>query len=266
MQKASSAIKTIATIGYVANGLVYCLVGILAFMAAFELGKGAGKDVDKESTFNVIEQLPAGKWLLAVVALGLLCYVLWRVIQAFLPGDDSDSKLNNISKRLSYLASGLAYLLLALLAVRMVLKTEQEDSSGNQQTIEKMMQMEYGQWLIGLMALAIAAVGIYQIYYSFSEKYKQGISVASMDQKTCNLLLSSGKIGYVARGLVWLVIAWLAGKAALHANASEAGDTAKAFRFVENASYGSYLLAALGLGLLCYGIFNFIRARYETFI
>ncbi len=47
MQKASSAIKTIATIGYVANGLVYCLVGILAFMAAFELGKGAGKDVDK---------------------------------------------------------------------------------------------------------------------------------------------------------------------------------------------------------------------------
>ena len=215
MQKASAAIKTIATIGYVAKGLVYCLVGILAFMAAFELGKGAGNDVDKQSTFSFIEQLPAGKWLLAVVALGLLCYVLWRIIQAFLPGDGDDSKMKTISKKVRYLFSGLAYLLLALFAVRMVLKNEKGGGSSNQQAIKKVMQMDYGQWMIGLLALVIASVGVYQIYYSFSEKYKKHISVASMDQRTCNLLLSSGKIGYVARGLVWLVIAWLAGKAAL---------------------------------------------------
>jgi hypothetical protein len=62
-----------------------------------------------------------------------------------------------------------------------------------------------------------------------------------------------------------LIIAWLFSKAAWFSNAFEAGDTAKAFRFLESASYGSYLLGALGLGLLCYGLFNFIRARYETF-
>ncbi len=84
-----------------------------------------------------------------------------------------------------------------------------------------------------------------------------------MDQKNCELLLKSGKIGYVARGIVWLIIAWLFSKAAWFSNASEAGDTAEAFRFLEEASYGSYLLGALGLGLLCYGIFNFIRAFYE---
>jgi hypothetical protein len=35
------------------------------------------------------------------------------------------------------------------------------------------------------------------------------------------------------------------------------------FSAPNTASYGSYLLGALGLGLLCYGIFNFIRAFYE---
>ncbi len=63
-------------------------------------------------------------------------------------------------------------------------------------------------------------------------------------------LLLSGKIGYVARGVVWLMLAWLFIKAASHHNANEAGYTGKAFQFLESASYGSYLLGILGFGLL----------------
>jgi hypothetical protein len=75
----------------------------------------------------------------------------------------------------------------------------------------------------------------------------------------------AGKLGYVARGIVWVVLAWLFLKAALHANSAEAGDTSKAFSFLQDAAYGSYLLGAVGLGFICYGAFNFIRVRYESF-
>ncbi len=51
----------------------------------------------------------------------------------------------------------------------------------------------------------------------------------------------------------------------MHANSAEAGDTSNAFQFLAEASYGTILLAAVGLGMVCYGIFNFIRARYENF-
>jgi type IV secretory pathway VirB2 component (pilin) len=257
-------LKTIAKIGFTAKGLVYCLLGILVFMAAFEIGRQAGKDVDKESAFNVIEHLPAGKWLLAIVALGLLCYVLWRVVQAFLPSRNDDSKIKNISKKIRYLLSGLVYLSLALFAIKMVFENS-DDSGSKQHVIEDIMHIENGSILIGLAAFVIAAVGIYQIYYSLSEGYKKHVSLVSVDRKTRDMLLLSGKLGYVARGVVWLIIAWLFSKAAWYSNAAEAGDTAKAFRFLESASYGSYFLGALGLGLLCYGLFNFIRARYETF-
>ena len=257
-------LKTIAKIGFTAKGLVYCLLGILVFMAAFEIGREAGKDVDKERAFNVIEHLPAGKWLLAIVALGLLCYVLWRLTQAFLlPGKD-DSKIKTLSKKIRYLLSGLVYLSLAVFAAKMVFQN-QDDSGSQQQVIENIMRDKNGPLLIGLAAIIIAVVGIYQIYYSFSGGYKKHVSLSSVDAKNRDLLLLSGKIGYAARGFVWLIIAWLFSKAAWSSKASDAGDTAKAFRFLESASYGSYLLGALGLGLLCYGIFNFIRARYETF-
>jgi plastocyanin domain-containing protein len=77
--------------------------------------------------------------------------------------------------------------------------------------------------------------------------------------------LYSGKIGYVARGIVWLVIAFLMLKAAWHANATQAGGSVEAFQFIEQSRYGSYLLGIVGLGLIAYGFFNFVRARYENF-
>jgi hypothetical protein len=78
-------------------------------------------------------------------------------------------------------------------------------------------------------------------------------------------LLIAGKTGYVARGIVWMIIGWMFMQAALHSDSSEAGDTSKAFSFLESAAYGSYLLGAVGLGLISSGVFNFIRARHEKF-
>ncbi len=77
------------------------------------------------------------------------------------------------------------------------------------------------------------------------------------------MLQSSGKPGYISRGIVWLIIAFLFMRAAVSSAASKAGNTGKAFKFIEHTPFGSYLLGALGMGLIAYDIFNFIRARYE---
>ena len=123
----------------------------------------------------------------------------------------------------------------------------------------------FGQLVIGLAALVLAGVGIYQIYYGLSEKYRKHVQQLNLHSSRSSLLLRAGKAGYISRGIVWLIIAYLLLRAALHNNSSEAGDTGKAFEFIESSAFGSYLLGALGVGLIAYGVFNFIRARYETF-
>jgi len=62
-----------------------------------------------------------------------------------------------------------------------------------------------------------------------------------------------------------MLLAWLFFKAAISANSSEAGDTSKAFKSLQDSSYGAYLLALIAGGLICYGAFNLIRAKYESF-
>jgi hypothetical protein len=118
--------------------------------------------------------------------------------------------------------------------------------------------------LVSIAAAIFLAVGIYQIYYGLSERYEKHTQKAD-NAMSKRVLLKAGKIGYVARGIVWVIIGWLFIKAAMSSNSSEAGDTSKAFSFLADAAYGSYLLAILAIGLICYGVFNFIRARYQSF-
>ena len=258
-----SSITRIAQAGLVAKGIVYVLLGMLAFMAAFEIGGQSTNSADRSGVFDLIRDLPAGTTLLALVAVGLVCYSIWRGIEAF----RSNHRGEEIkwSKRARYFFSGLTYLSVALTAGRLLLYNRQDSGGGNQKLASNLLNQSHGQWLLGAAALIMAAVGVYQLYYGLSEKYRKHVQGLSLSTPASSLLLRSGKIGYVARGIVWLVIAWLLLKAALHANAAEAGDTAQAFRFVESSTAGSILLGALGVGLIAYGVFNFIRARHDTF-
>jgi hypothetical protein len=194
--------------------------------------------------------------------LGLVCYSTWRGIQAFYNPKNEEKKW---PKRLRYLFSGLSYLALAYTALRAALGESSGGGDQNQKLAGELMSQPLGQVLVWIAALAFAGVGIYQVYYGFSEKYRKHVQDLSLHSQQASLLLKSGKIGYISRGIVWLVIGFLFSRAAITSAANEAGSTAKAFQFIEGTPFGSYLMGALGLGLVAYGVFNFIRARYENF-
>ena len=251
-------VKKIAQAGYISKGIVYVLLG---FMAAFELTQD--NEATQTGALRFVKDLPAGTILLLLLTLGLLCYSIWRGIQAFYNPKQEEKKW---TKRLRYLFSGLTYLALAYTALKAVFESDSGGGDKNQKVAGELMSQPLGQVLVGLAGLILAAVGIYQIYYGFSEKYRKHVQELSLHSQHASTLLKSGKVGYISRGIVWLVIAFLFFRAALHSAANEAGNTSKAFHFIETSPFGSYLLGALGFGLIAYGIFNFVRARYEHFL
>lgn len=265
-QTTSSSIKNIARAGLIAKGVVYSLLGILAFMSAFEIGGQSDESATREGVFEFVQSHAGGKVMLALIIAGLVCYSIWRGIQTFANTEQKDNNAKGLTARLRYLFSGLVYLFLAYFAGKMLFDKENKGGGdSNQALLAELLTKPLGQWLAGLVAATIAGIGIYQIYYGLSEKYKKHVEKLKTHNTTSGYLLNSGKVGYVSRGIVWLIIAFLMMKATVHANAKEAGDTGKAFRFLESSSYGSYMLGALGLGLVLYGVFNFVRARYERF-
>jgi hypothetical protein len=255
----SGWVEKLARTGLSAKGLVYVLIGVLAFMAAFEIGGHSNEEADRNGALVFLRESPGGTVLLLLLMIGLICYSTWRTLEGF---SLSTYHKKNWAKKLRYWASAVTYLSVAFAAYKVL---NYEQGNGGQQWSQQIFHKDYGKILIGIIAVLIAGNGIYQIWYGLSSKFKDHVSTGDLGNPHASFILKSGKIGYTARGIVWLIISFLLLRAVWHARASEAGDTSDAFSFVETTAYGSVLLGALGFGLVAYGIFNVIRAFFEKF-
>lgn len=72
-------------------------------------------------------------------------------------------------------------------------------------------------------------------------------------------MISSGRVGYTARGLVVGVIAYLTLRAAITYDASKSGGTQDAFNFIQN-EFGTIVLGIIAFGTLAFGVFLIIKA------
>ena len=234
-------------------------------MAAFEINGNTESGAGKQGVFQFILEQPFGKILLGIVALGLVCYTIWRFIQAFMDSEQKGADAKGIGKRIGYAFSGVIYGGLAFYAAQLVLGNGNGGGGGDsRETLaSKLLEQPFGQWLVGIVAVGTMAMGLYQIYKAISGKYLKNVRTASIKSNIKDMLMKAGKVGYIARGIVWGIIGFLFLKAAMNSNAQEAGGSSSAFQFLEQ-SYGSILLGAIALGLICYGVFMFVRARYEV--
>lgn len=266
-KQAGEWVETYARIGIAAKGVVYILIGVLAAMAA--LGTG-GSNGGKNGALQTIIEQPFGKILLGIVVVGLLGYVVWRMIQAFLDPDGYGSDAEGITKRSGFFISGLVYLFFAFTGFRMLFpsigssgsSSGGSGSGGRQLLVAKVLEQPFGQWLVGIAAVIIIGKGIFQIYKAVKEKYKNKIKEQEMSQKERTTFFRAGRIGYIARGIVLGILGYFLIQAALQSDASEAKGTEGAFDFL-STSGGPYLMAAVAIGLACYGVFMFVLARYR---
>jgi hypothetical protein len=84
-RKAHPWIERLARFGYVAYGVVYFLVGVLAVQAAFS---GANQAAGQQGALRAVLAAPLGRVLLCIIALGLLAYAAWRLYEGVMDPED----------------------------------------------------------------------------------------------------------------------------------------------------------------------------------
>lgn len=252
-----------ARFGFAAKGVVYIVLGTLAVMAA--TGTQGGKTADKEQALQTIQDLPFGRFLLGLVAFGLLGYVIWRLVQAFRDTEDKGSDPKGLARRLGYAGSGLLYAGLAYAAGRAAFSGGAANQGGGntqQSMVAKLLAQPYGQWLVGAVALGVIGAGLYQIYRAYSGKFAKHVNSSSLPADQQKIVFRTGQIGYTARGIVMAIIGYFILQAALHSNSGEVQGTEGAFDLL--ASMGPVVLAIVALGLMAYGVYMLVQAKYPV--
>lgn len=257
-------IERLARFGYAAKGVVYALVGILAFQAAFNWG---GKVSGSKGAFQTIASQPFGKVLLFLVAAGLLGYVVWRFVQTIYDPEHDEEGLGAAGRRLSYAVSGVIYGTLALAAFRIVFSSGATSgggggSSSSEQTATLLSQ-PFGQWLVGLIGAASAGYGVYCIYRGIKTKFRRKLKTHEMSSTEEAWAVRIGRFGLIAKGIVTTIVGYFFVQAARTADPSQAKTTEGALQAIQQQPFGAILMGIIALGLVAYGIHLITQARYR---
>jgi hypothetical protein len=258
------ALVAFARAGYFAKGAVYVGIGVLAGLAA--LGRAEGRITGVDGMLQALVGHPFGSFALAVVAAALAGHVMWRFWQGIADPARKGSGPKALVMRGGYIVSGLVY----ASAVSFALKTLAGQAAGGggsddapQQTATLMSQPG-GVWLVGAAGACVVGVGLYQLHRAWRASFEDKWTLASSRTRCWATRLS--RFGIAARAIVFLICGGFLAQAAWRADPSEAKGLGGALAELASQPFGRYLLGAAAAGLVCYGIYCVLNARYRRIV
>jgi hypothetical protein len=254
-------VRRFGRIGYIAKGIVYGMIGVLAVLAAFG---PRGKMTGTSGALQSIAQMPFGEILLWVIGIGLIGYILWDFIKAIKDPENEGTDAKGLVKRTGYFISGLIYTNIAFGAIKLASHTGSAGGENSEKTISaKLMEQPFGVWLVALVGAIIIGYGVYELYSGAKEKFMSKFKTYEMNDKEHKIARLSGKIGLISRGIVLSMVGFFFIRTAYTNNPNESKGLGGALTELANQPFGQFLLAIVAIGLILYGIYQIIRGRYQ---
>lgn len=251
----SKPIGWLARAGLTARGVIYLLIGVLAFLMA---RGSAAEHADQKGALAELLSHSYGTVLVWVLAVGFFGYALWRLSEAAfgVTGEGHGAR-----PRLKSLARGLAYLVLTFTAVSALRGSATSQSSQQESLAARVMSHSGGRVAVAMVGVAIVAVGaalvVEGVRLTFLRYFR------AVPARVHALIVHLGRIGTIARGLVFALVGILVVSAAWTVDPNRAGGIDAAFRTLLSQPYGQVLGIAAAIGLIAFGVYGLAEARYR---
>ncbi|MEH3102320.1 MAG: DUF1206 domain-containing protein [Sphingomonas phyllosphaerae] len=242
---ASARLTALTRIGFATRGLLYIVIALLI------LRTGRAEDPS-----GAIEYLGrgGGQVLLGIIAAGLLAYGIWRLADAALDIERHGTDRKGVAERVGAGVSGAIHLLLAWQSVQLI-RGAALSGDGTQESARTAMQLPGGWALVLIGAAVLGVLGIVQLTKAVKGSFLRYLAPSVARHPWVQW---SGRAGYAARGLVFLISGYLLARAGVAEQASEAGGMARVLSWLT-----SPFDLIVGVGLFAFGLFSLIEARYR---
>lgn len=244
-------------VGYTARGVVYVLLGAFALTAAL----GGGNTPDSKTALAKLLEMPLGNVMLALVVIGLVAYAIWKFVDAAMDLDGKGDDPQGWGARSALVISGVIHLMVAASVAPLLFGSG--DSQGNNGNVDHwtavLMQQPLGRWLVGIVGLIAAGIGVQHFIRAYRETYKENLRYTARAERLDPLV----KLGLVAHGVVVLIVGVFFLWAAWSANPSRAGNAHDALVALRASDGGHILFLVMAVGLVGFAVYCFIEAAYR---
>lgn len=259
------SLVTLARVGWVAKGIVYGLVGILAVpiaMSGLDTDQQAdsGQEASQSGAVAEIAEHSYGALALWAVGVGLGLYVVWRLVSLLLPASNSAKAW---ATRAGYFVSVVVYSTLAWSAISIARRTgsggESEDGRVERFTRD-LMEMSGGRWLVGLVGAVLVGIGAFFVYRGVTAEFSDELDGGAVGPVSHQTIVRLGQAGWIGRGVMMLLVGWFVAQAAIDFDPNEAQGIDGALRDATSSTLGAVLALVVAVGLVLYGAFCVISA------
>lgn len=252
----------LARVGLTAKGVLNLTLGVLALQLAF--GSGSSSQASQTGAIQTLKDAPFGTVLVALLAAGLLAHGVWQLVATFTgdPVEGSDAKM-----RAKFAVKTVIYLVLGGLAVATLFgqggSGGGSGTSSSDRAVAGLLGLPGGVWIATAIGLVIVGVGVSEIVrHGRRAEFMQRIG-RTEDGRIRTNVRRAGRAGYTALGIVSLITGGFFVVAAIQHDPSKSKGMSGALQTLADQPWGPYLLTAVAVGVVLYGLFCLAEARYR---
>jgi hypothetical protein len=248
----------LARFGLTAYALIYLMIGVLTFVVAFT---DRQPETDQRGAMQAIAVQTGGAVLILVIALGLSAYSLWRFAEAIVGAAREAGKTG---PRLQSLFSAVTYALFASTAFVVFGGRHQSQADQSRSLSAKLMTHIAGRLLIAAVGTVVLVVGVVLIVQGAQRRFEKYLRANKMSATTRRIVVPLGVVGSIARGALFTLVGALIIEAAVRFKPDDASGIDAAIGTLADQPYGRALLAVTALGLVAFGIYGLVEARWRA--
>ncbi len=248
--------------GFVARAVTYAVIGGIAL--ALAVGAGVAPDApSQQGALSFISRAPLGRVAVALAAVGLLGYALWKLGQAVFGRGIEGGGNPGPKDRVANAGGGLVYLAFFAVAVRILFGASGSGSSEPSHAAAGVLGWPGGSLIVAVAGAVLVAISLCQVYEACCGKFAEDSKLPEMRPFERRTFMLLGHVGLVARALVFVLVGYFLVKTAIEFNPRDTVGLDGALASVHRQPFGPWLLGLVASGLLVFAGYSLFEARYR---
>lgn len=242
--------------GYGGRGLTYLVIAGVSLWSIWHGGQAQGTG----SALATLDGSPWGVAVLALIAAGLLAYMVWRLIDAWWDLEAYGAGGKGIVARAGMIVTGVIHGALAMAAVSLIFGSG--GAGGESKIVHyvgQALSVPFGRWVVGIAGACTIGAGVYYAHKGIAETYRDHLKGNDF---TLNFNWAM-KAGLIAQGVIVGLVGFFLARAGWLGSAEQAGGLKKVFAFLGAQTFGQIVTGAVCIGLIGFALFCFVNARYR---
>jgi len=243
------ALELLVRTGFLVKGLLYIGIGALALQVALRTG---GRFTGARGALATLASAPYGRVVLLLAGSGLL------------DPDRLGRDWRPLSTRAGYVIRGAFHGALGWYALKLSQGLARSSDHAERAAAVEALQWPFGDWLLVLVGVCLAGFAAVELFEALRGRFEPNLQIDQMKREVGAWAVGVCRFGVGARAVVMILLGWAVAGAGLARDPSEVGTTESSLRTIaqQPAGTGRWLLAITAAGLIAYGFYEILHARF----